>query len=112
MELLITWLTVSLLILVVSYLLSGIVIAGFVPALVTALALGVVNAFIKPVLILLTLPINILSLGLFTLVINAFLIMMVSYFVPGFEVKNFWWALGFSIALSVANWLVSIVFTK
>lgn len=110
MEILVTWLIASLLILAVSYLLPGIVVTGFVPALLAALALGVVNAFIKPLLILLTLPINILTLGLFTLVINALLVMLVSYLVPGFDVGGFWWALAFSITLSIMNWLVSLVF--
>ena len=111
MEIIITWLVATLIILVVAYILPGITISGFFSALFTALILGVVNAFIKPVLLLLTLPVNILTLGLFTLVINALLVMLVAAIVPGFQVKNFWWALLFSVCLWAANWLMSRVFT-
>ena len=65
--------------------------------------LGIINAFIKPVLIILTLPINILTLGLFTFVINALIIILTSGLVPGFKVNGFWWALLFSIVLSIVN---------
>jgi putative membrane protein len=110
MEILISWILSTLVILVVSYLLPGVLLTGFVSALIASLVLGVVNAFIKPFLVLLTLPINILTLGLFTLVINALLVMLVSYLVPGFKVDGFWWALIFSIMLSITNWLLSFIF--
>jgi putative membrane protein len=99
-----------LVILVVSYLLPGVLLTGFVSALIVSLVLGLVNAFIKPFLVLITLPINILTLGLFTLVINALLIMLVSYLVPGFKVDGFWWALIFSVTLSITSWLLSLLF--
>lgn len=108
MAILINWLLAALAIMATAYLLPGVSLSGFVPALVTALVLGLVNAFIKPVLLLLTLPINILTLGLFTLVINALLIMLVSKLVSGFQVQGFWWALGFSVVLTVVNWALSI----
>ena len=79
-------------------------IEGFVAALVLAVVLGAINAFIKPVIIILTLPINILTLGLFTFVINALLIMLAAMIVPGFGVASFWWAVLFSIVLSVVSW--------
>ncbi|MFI5265573.1 MAG: phage holin family protein [Candidatus Levyibacteriota bacterium] len=107
MGILINWLVYSLAILVVAYVLPGVHISGFFTALVVAVVLGVINAFIKPVLIILTLPITILTLGLFTLVINAFLILLTSWIVPGFKVDGFWWALLFSIVLSVANWFLN-----
>jgi putative membrane protein len=108
MAILINWLLAALAIMATAYLLPGVSLSGFVPALVTALVLGLVNAFIKPVLLLLTLPINILTLGLFTLVINALLIMLVSKLVSGFQVQSFWWALVFSVVLTVVNWALSI----
>lgn len=86
-----------------AYLLPGVHIAGFTTALVAALVLGIINAVLKPILVFLTLPINILTLGLFTLVINALLIMLATFIVPGFVVDGFGWALLFSILLSVIN---------
>lgn len=108
MAIIINWLLAALAIMATAYLLPGVSLAGFVPALVTALVLGLLNAFIKPVLLLLTLPINILTLGLFTLVINAALIMLVSKLVSGFHVQSFWWALVFSVVLTMINWGLSI----
>jgi len=110
MEIIINWLIVSLAILVANYILTGVEVSGLISALLVALVLGIVNAFIKPILLLLTLPINILTLGLFTLVINALLVMLTSAIVPGFEVKNFWWALLFSLAVSVIIYFVHLIF--
>lgn len=108
MAIIINWLLAALAIMATAYLLPGVSLAGFMPALVTALVLGLLNAFIKPLLLLVTLPINILTLGLFTLVINAALIMLASKLVPGFQVQSFWWALAFSLVLTVVNWALSI----
>lgn len=101
MEILISWVVTAIVILILAYVLPGITVAGFLTAMAVALVLGLVNAFIKPVLVVLTLPINILTLGLFTLVINALMVMLVSAVVPGFRVAGFWWALIFSIVLSL-----------
>lgn len=103
MGILINWLVSGLAILATSYLLSGVHIEGFSTALIVAVVLGIVNAFLKPILVILTLPINILTLGLFTLVINAILVLLVSSLVPGFKVSGFLWALLFSLVLSVVN---------
>lgn len=103
MVILINWLVSGLAILVTAYLLPGVHVSSFTSALVTAVVLGVINAFIKPILLILTLPINILTLGLFTLVINALLIMLTSNLVSGFKVDGFWWALAFSIVLFLIN---------
>lgn len=108
MAILINWLISALAVVVAAYLLPGVRLSGFVAALVTALVLGLINAFIKPVLLLLTLPINILTLGLFTLVINALLILLVDKLVPGFQVNGFWWALAFSLVLALVNYGLSI----
>lgn len=103
MEILIGWLVSTLAIIVTAYLLPGVHIESFVTALVAAVVLGIINSIIKPVLLLLTLPLNFLSLGLFTFVINAFLVMLATKFVPGFVVDGFLWALAFSIVLSLVN---------
>ncbi len=103
MEILINWAISALIIFSIGYLLPGIHLANFTSAFITALVLGIINAFLKPVLIVLTLPINIISLGLFTLVLNALLVLLAAKIVPGFRIDGFWWAVVFSIVLSLAN---------
>ncbi len=103
MILIINWLILTLAILITAYLLPGVMIETLTAAIVAALILGIINVSLKPLLIILTLPINILTLGLFTLVINALLILLVAWLVNGFEVANFWWALLFAIVLSIIN---------
>lgn len=100
---LVTWFITSLVILIIAYVLPGVMIDSFFAALVTAVILGLVNAFLKPILIFLTLPINILTLGLFVLVINAGLILLTAAIVPGFQVDGFLWALLFGIVLSITS---------
>jgi putative membrane protein len=92
-----------------AYLLPGIRLSGFGAALMTAVVLGLINVILKPIFILLTLPINILTLGLFTLVINTLLIMLTSAIVPGFQISNFWWALLFGIILSLIQSILTHV---
>ncbi|OGH38181.1 MAG: hypothetical protein A3B44_00815 [Candidatus Levybacteria bacterium RIFCSPLOWO2_01_FULL_38_21] len=103
MSILLNWLVSALVIISAAYILPGVHVASFMTALVTALVLGIINAILKPILIILTLPINFLTLGLFTLIINTLLILLAAKIVPGFRVDGFWWALLFGIALSVAN---------
>lgn len=103
MKIFINWLIAAAVMLITSYILPGIQVDSLLAAFITAIVLGFINAFIKPVLLILTLPINILSLGLFTLVINAGLVELTALIVPGFSVKNFWWALLFSLIVSVFN---------
>lgn len=103
MSILINWVVAALVIVAAAYLLSGVHIADFTTALVAAVVLGIINAILKPILVFLTLPINILTLGLFTLVINAALIMLATYFVPGFVVDGFGWAILLSVVMSVIN---------
>ncbi|OIO04186.1 MAG: hypothetical protein COX65_05405 [Elusimicrobia bacterium CG_4_10_14_0_2_um_filter_56_8] len=86
-----------------AWLLPGVTLDGFGAALVVAVVLGTVNAFLRPVLIILTLPINILSLGLFTFVIIGGLVLLVSFLVPGFRVAGFGWALAFALVLWIIN---------
>lgn len=92
------------------YLVPGFVIQNFTTALIAALALGVVNAVIRPVMILFTLPINILSLGLFTFIINALLIGVVAFFVAGFSIAGFLPALLGSIVVSIVSCVLNFVF--
>lgn len=107
MTFLLNWFISALAILIAAYIIPGIDVQGFFVACVTSLILGLINAFIKPILIILTLPINILTLGLFTLVINALLIMLTARIVPGFNVDGFLPALLFSIVLSLINFALS-----
>ena len=100
----------ALAVFVSSYILPGVKVDSFLTAVVVAVLLGVLNTFAKPVLIILTLPINILTLFLFVFVINAFLVLFTSSLVPGFHVAGFWWALVFSLVLSiVTSFLNSLV---
>jgi putative membrane protein len=107
MGLLLKWLVMAVSIIIAAYVIPGVRLSGFFAALWVALFLGIVNVLIKPVLILITLPINILTLGLFTFVINAVLILLASSVIKGFEVSGFWVAMLFSVILSVVNYLLS-----
>lgn len=103
MQIIINLLINGLAVLISAYLLPGVKIDGYFTAIVVAVVLGLVNTILKPILILFTLPITILTLGLFTFVINALMILLVSSLVPGFSVKGFGWALIFSLVLSLVN---------
>lgn len=94
-------------ILITAYLMDGIHVTGFPAAFLSAAILGILNAFLRPILFLITLPINMLSLGLFTFVINAFLLMMVSGVIQGFQVAGFWSALFGSLLISIVSWLLN-----
>ena len=109
MNLFIQWLVSAIAILIAAYVLPGVGISGFWAALIVAVVLGLLNLLIKPLLILLTLPINILTLGLFTLVINALIVMLASGIVPGFEVGGFLNALLFSLVLALINYIFNKV---
>ena len=101
------WLILTVAIIVTSYLLSGIQVSGFFPAFFAAAILGILNAFFRPLLLLLTLPLNILTLGLFTFVINAIMLMMASGIIPGFDVYGFWPAVFGSLLISIISWLLT-----
>jgi putative membrane protein len=100
----IRWLTLTAAIILTSYLLDGIEIRGFFSAFCAAAALGIFNAFFRPIAIILTLPINILSLGLFTFIINAVMLKMASRIIPGFDVHGFWAALIGAVVISIISW--------
>ena len=96
-------------VIVASYVLPGVVVDSVVTALVVAVLLGVVNAVVRPILVLLTFPITLVTLGLFLFVINAGMILLVDRLVPGFEVLGFWWALLFSLVVSIVGWFLSAI---
>ena len=103
MEIIIRALVNALAVWIAAYVLPGVKVDSFLTAVVVAVILGIANAVLKPILIVLTIPITVVTLGLFIFVINAFLILLVARLVPGFTVANFWWALGFSLVLSLVN---------
>jgi len=106
------WLALTLAILLASHLITGIQASGFGSAFFAAAILGILNAFFRPILILLTLPINILTLGLFTFVINAIMLMMVSGVITGFSVRGFGPALLGSLLISVVSWLLTSLISE
>lgn len=105
MKFIIRWLINALLLLLIAYLLQGIEVISLYIALIAAAILGLVNALIRPIIILITLPINIITLGLFTLVINTLLFWFVASFLEGFSISGFWSAFWGSLILSVGSWL-------
>lgn len=99
-------------VLLLAYFMPGVRVDSFLTALIVALVLGLLNLFIKPILVLFTLPATIFTLGLFLLVINAVIIMLCDALVDGFEVVDFWRALLFSLVLSFCQSLVSSLSSK
>ena len=93
----------AVIVLVLSYLLPGIDVDSFWSAVIVAIVLGFLNALLKPFLIIITIPITILSFGLFLLVINAFIILFADNLITDFSVNGFWWALLFSLILCFFN---------
>ncbi len=104
---LIRWLVLTAAIVFASYVIEGIQVKSFFSALFAAAVLGILNAFFRPILIVLTLPVNILSLGLFTFIINAMLLKIASGVISGFEVYGFWSAVFGSLLISVVSWILS-----
>src|SRR5690242_5474867 len=107
MKLLLVWLINAVALIAVAYLLPGISVSSFTTALVAALVLGLVNAIIRPILVLLTLPATLLTLGLFIFVINGLLFWFVGSFIEGFHVAGFWSAVIGAILYSIISWALS-----
>lgn len=103
--LLIRWIVLTLAILLAAWLLPGIDVDDPFSAFFAAAALGILNALFRPILLLVTLPLNILTLGLFTFVINALMLMMASGVIGGLHVAGFWWAVLGSLVISAVSWL-------
>ena len=106
MRFLINWFLYALAIGITAYILPGVYLDGVFAALVTAAILGLVNGVLRPVLFIFTLPLTILTLGLFTFVLNALMVLLATSIVPGFAVAGFWWAVLFSLVLSVFVYVV------
>jgi len=107
MKLLFQWFIAALAILVAAYIVPNVIVT-LPGALIAAVVLGALNLFIRPLLLVLTLPITLLTLGLFSLVINALLVMLAALVVPGFAVAGFWTAFLFAIVLALVNWVFHI----
>jgi len=101
------WLVITVAILLASWFVSGIRVESLLTAIIAAGILGLINVFIKPVLIILTLPLSIITLGVFTFFINALLLQLVAYMIPGFEVEGFLAAFLGALIISVVSWLAN-----
>lgn len=112
MKIIIRWLLSSLALILVSYLFGGIGFDSFMSVLLAALVLGIVNAIIRPIIIILTIPINILSLGIFTLFINAFMFWIMYQIVPGVELAGFSAAFWSAFIYSIINWFLNLIIVE
>lgn len=112
MNILIRWLVNALTLIGIAYYLPGIKVEGFYAALITALVLGLLNAVIRPIIIFLTLPINILTLGLFTFIINTFLFWFAGTIVKGFSVSGFASAFYGALIMVFVGWLLNLLLKK
>ena len=112
MYLILRWLINALAIIGIAYYLPGVGISGLYAALIAALILGIINALIRPILIILTLPVNILTLGLFTLIINAFLFWFASTIVQGFTVADFRTAFWGALIMWIVSWVTNLLLKK
>ena len=99
-------------VMILSYILPGVEVASYWAAIIVAVVLGLLRLIVKPILVFLTFPITLVTLGLFLLVINAIIILMADYFISGFAVKNFWWALAFSLLLSLLQSILHSIIKK
>jgi len=108
MKLLLRLLLTAVAVVILSKVLPGVAVDGYGSAIIVAVVLALLRLIVRPILVVLTLPVTIVTLGLFLLIINAFIILMADYFVAGFAVRNIWWALLFSLLLS---FLQSILFS-
>ena len=106
MEFVIQLVLSALAVIIAAYIIPGIHVKNFVNALIVAIVLSLLNVFVEPIMVWLTIPITIVTFGLFLLVINALIIMLAGAIVPGFKVDGFWWALIFSILLSIVTYLL------
>jgi putative membrane protein len=112
MRLILIWCCNALALLAVAYLLPGVRVDGFGSALIAALALGFINTLIRPILILLTLPVTVLSLGLFILVINGLLFWFAGSVLRGFEVSGFWVGMMGALLYSIISYVLSLLIPK
>ena len=111
MSILLKWLLMTVAIMITAYVLPGVSVQTFGAALVTALVLGLINAVLRPILLVLTFPLTIITLGLFIFVLNGLLVLLASALVSGFSVVNIWWAILFSMIFSVVSFVLQQIFT-
>jgi len=100
----------SIVIFLGAHLFSGVTIKNYWTAIGVAIVLAILNFLIRPLIILLTLPLTVITLGLFVLVINAWILMLTDKFVDGLKIKNFWWALLYGLFISIANSILLVIF--
>ena len=111
MNLILRILITAILVVSIAYFMPGVSVDSFTTSLIVAVVLGLLNLFVKPILILFTLPVTLVTFGLFLLVINAVIIMLCTKIVGGFQVETFWTAVFFSIILSICQSILHKVFT-
>lgn len=102
----------ALAVFILAYVLTGVNVDGYLSAVIVAVVLSILNLFVKPILVIFTLPATILTLGLFLLVINAVIILLADKLIDGFAVTNFWWALLFSVLLSILQSILYSLFKE
>jgi putative membrane protein len=107
MDILINLLVSGLSVFLADYLLAGIKVSSFIQAIMVGIILGIVNTIIRPIILFFTLPLNLVTFGLFTFVVNALMVLLVAKVVPDFYVANFWWALAFSVVVSLISTFLS-----
>ncbi len=112
MRLVLTWFINAAALFAVPYLMHSVDVTNIGAALIAALVLGLVNTLIRPLLLLLTLPVTVLSLGLFIFIVNGFMFWLVAQFVSGFHVDSFWSAVGGALLYSVISWALSALLLK
>jgi putative membrane protein len=106
MRFVIHWLVIALALWVTAYILPGVTVESWMALGVAAVVLGFVNAIVRPLLVILTLPVTVLTLGLFYFVVNGFTFFLVAKIVPGFAVASFWWAMLGALMVSLLSWFV------
>ncbi len=104
--------TMTLAVIITDWLLPGIHVSGVPTAIIISLVLSILNLLVKPLLIFLTLPITVFTFGIFLFVINALIVLIAAWLVPGFQVDGFWWALAFSIILSISSSVLEALGSK
>jgi putative membrane protein len=108
MRFLVHWLVIALALWVTAYILPGVEFSSWQALAISAVVLGLLNALVRPILVLLTLPITVLTLGLFYLIVNGCTFLLASKLVPGFDVSDFWWAVLGAFVVSLVSWFVGL----
>jgi len=112
MRLLVVWLIHTIALLGVAYLMSSVTIQIFSAALIAAALIGIANTVVRPILVLLTLPVTVLTLGLFLFVINGIIFLAIAHLVPGFQIAGIWSAIGAAIVYSIISFLLSALILR